>query len=334
MKPIPLPITRRRFTVARDDHGVPHVEAPTWLDALYGLGYMHATDRGTQLLFSRTLANGCGAEEIADTPELLETDRFFRRVGLHLNLEREVRCLNDRVFQQITAYCEGVTDGLRNSGRSLPMWATGYQPQPWNQQAVLLIGKLLSFGGLAISQMQNERLIIELVHAGANEATIRELLSPRFDNVDFDVLRQIKMSNQLSDDALEVLTDLPRLAGSNAWAVSPQRSATGSALLAADPHLEVNRLPGIWYEAVLKWDHGYLMGASLPGCPLFAVARTDRLAWGVTYMKGDTVDYFIEDCRKAESGWQYRRGTTWHDFDCREEPIARKGADPDTLCVY
>ncbi|MDP6058677.1 MAG: penicillin acylase family protein [Pirellulaceae bacterium] len=334
MKPIPLPTTRRRFSVARDDHGVPHVEASTWLDVLYGLGYMHATDRGTQLLFSRSLANGCGAEEIADTPELLETDRFFRRVGLHLDLEREVRSLNDRVFQQITSYCEGVTDGLENSGRSLPMWATGFQPQPWNQQAVLLIGKLLSFGGLAISQMQNERLIIELVHAGANEATIRELLSPRFDNVDFDLLRQIKMSNQLSDEALEVLTDLPRLAGSNAWAVSPRRSATGAALLAADPHLEVNRLPGIWYEAVLKWDRGYLMGASLPGCPLFAVARTDRLAWGVTYMKGDTVDYFVEDCRKAESGWQYRRGSSWHDFDCREESIVRKGADPDTLCVH
>ena len=69
----------------------------------------------------------------------------------------------------------------------------------------MLIGKLLSFGGLAISQMQNERLIIEMIHAGANEDTIRELLSPRFDNVDFEVLRQIKMSNQLSDDALEVL---------------------------------------------------------------------------------------------------------------------------------
>ena len=24
-------------------------------------------------------------------------------------------------------------------------------------------------------------------------------------------------------------------------------------LLAADPHLEVNRLPAIWYEAVLRW---------------------------------------------------------------------------------
>ena len=80
---------------------------------------------------------------------------------------------------------------------------------------------LLSFGGLAISQMQNERLLIELIHAGANEESLKELFSPRLDGVDLDLLRQVHMSNQLSDNALDLLTDLPRLAGSNAWAVSP-----------------------------------------------------------------------------------------------------------------
>ncbi len=54
------------------------------------------------------------------------------------------------------------------------------------------------------------------------------------------------------------------------------------------------------------------MGASLPGCPLFGVGRTERLSWGVTYMKCDTIDYFIEDCRPGgATGWQYRRGQEW-----------------------
>jgi penicillin amidase len=52
-------------------------------------------------------------------------------------------------------------------------------------------------------------------------------------------------------------------------------------------------------------------------------------------MKGDTVDYFIEDCRPGgETGWQYRRDTTWHDFELREEVIERKGSEPETLSVY
>ena len=323
---VKLKDAQRKIVVERDSNGVPHISGDGWLDVLYGLGYLHALDRGTQILFSRVVARGTAAERIADKPELVETDRFFRCIGLDLQLAQEVVDLDDHIREQIENYCQGVTDGVQAAGRSLPMWATGFQPQAWDAEAVLLVGKLLSFGGLAISQMQNERLLIELIHAGANEGALRELFSPRLDGVDLDLLRQVHMSNQLSENALDLLTDLPRLAGSNAWAVSPGRSASGHALLASDPHLEINRLPAIWYEAVLKWGSSYVMGATLPGCPLFAVARTEKLSWGVTYMKGDTIDYFIEDCRKTDESWQYRRADKWHDFNVRRESIARKGA--------
>jgi penicillin amidase len=338
MKPIRLRNVRREIAVSRDAQGVPHIQAACWTDALYGLGYLHAWDRGTQLSFARTVASGRAAEELADDPELLETDAFFRRIGLHLDLDREIQALDPDILLQLAAYCDGINDGLRGSGRSLPMWATGFQPTDWDEQSVLLIGKLLSFGGLAISQMQNERLLMELIHAGAGDQALRDLFGSRLDGADLDLLRQVKMANRLSDDALELLTDLPRLAGSNAWAVAPHRSASGHALLASDPHLEINRLPAIWYEAVLRWGDEYVMGATLPGCPLFAVARTPRLAWGVTYMKGDTVDYFVEECRLAEadetargSRWQYRRGDQWLDFRVRNEVVHRKGETSEAL---
>ena len=327
--------TQRDFSVVRDDAGIPHIRASTWLDALYGLGYMHAIDRGTQLLFSRTVASGRAAERIADKDELLETDCFFRRIGLHLDLEREVDQLNRRTHQQVVVYCAGVNDGMRAKGRSLPMWATGYQPEKWDPQAVLLVGRLLSFGGLAVSQMQNERLIVELIKAGANDAALSEMFAPRLDSLDFNLMREVQISNRLSDEALELIVDLPRLAGSNAWAVSPQRSATGHALLASDPHLEVNRLPAIWYEAVLHWENNYVLGATLPGFPLFSVGRTPTLSWGVTYMKGDTIDFFVEDCRQREDNvWQYRRDNQWFDFQLREETIKRKNNEPLRTRIY
>jgi penicillin amidase len=336
MKPLPTKHARRRFTVARDIHGVPHISASTWRGALYGLGYMHAIDRPTQMLFSRAVASGQAAELLSDKPELLEMDRFFRRTGLYVNLDTEVGNLDDNTFDQLTTYCEGVNDGMKSSGRSLPMWAAGFVPQPWNQRSVLLMGHLLSFGGLVVGQQQNERILLDLIHAGVGDAKLRELFSPLLDNADFDLLRKVKIANQLSDEALEVITDLPRLAGSNAWAVSPRRSASGAALIAADPHLEINRLPAIWYEAELHWgEHDYVLGATLPGCPLFAVARTHRLSWGVTYLKGDTSDHFIEDCRPGgATDWQYRRGEDWIDFQVREERIARKGRAAETMRVY
>ena len=332
---IRLPQSRHSISVHRDKAGVPHVDADGWDGTLYGLGFMHATDRGTQLLFARAVASGRAAELISDHPELTETDLFFRRLGLHLGLTEDVDALPADALPLIHAYYEGINHGLQSLGRTLPMWATGFQPEPWDVKSVLLVGRLLSFGGLAVGQYQNERLLLELIHARIPDDVLRTLFSPKLDGVDLELLRQVHLANQLSDEALELLTDLPRLAGSNAWAVSPDRSLTRSALLASDPHLEVNRLPGIWYECVLRHGSEYVLGATLPGCPLFAVARNSTLSWGVTYMKGDTVDFFIEDCRPGgATGWQYRRNTEWIDFRVREEQIRHKGNSSETVVVY
>jgi len=336
MERITTSTARVEFTAIRDDAGIPHVTAKCWEDALYALGYLHALDRPTQILFSCAVANGEASERISNTPELFETDRLFRRAGLHLNLQREIENLNSCHIDQLERYCEGVNDGLQDAGRSLPMWITGFHPRPWHPTAVMLIGNLLSFAGLAIAAQENERLMLELIQTGIRDELLRELMEPYLDDVDFAPLREVRMERRLSDEALEMLADLPRLAGSNAWAVSPSRSATGQALLAADPHLEVNRLPAIWYEIALHWgeDH-YAMGATLPGCPLMAVGRNAQVAWAVTYLHADTSDFLIEDCRRGgDTGWQYRRGTKWHDFKVREEVIGRKGAQPEILHVF
>ena len=55
MKPLACKYARRAFAAARDEHGVPHIMASTWQEALYGLGYLHALDRPTQMLFSRAV---------------------------------------------------------------------------------------------------------------------------------------------------------------------------------------------------------------------------------------------------------------------------------------
>ncbi len=296
---------------------------------------MHALDRGTQLLFSREVAEGRAAGGIANREPLRETDCFFRRMGLHLRIAEDLAAFDATTLRQVLVYCAGINDGLHAKGRSLPMLATGFEARPWDPAAVLMVGRLLAFGGLAISQIQNERLLIDLIHAGARDAALAEMFEPRLRDLDFDLIRKVKISNQLSDEALEVLADLPRLAGSNAWAVSPQRSASGHAMLAADPHLEVNRLPAIWYEAVLSWEDKYVLGATLPGMPLFSVGRTPHLAWGVTYMKGDTIDYFVENCRRGgRTDWQYLRGDEWLDFRVRRERVEQKGGESLELSIY
>ncbi|QDT67518.1 Acyl-homoserine lactone acylase QuiP precursor [Planctomycetes bacterium MalM25] len=349
MEPLELKASRVDFTAHRDAAGVPHATCGSWLEAVYALGYLHALDRPTQMHFASTVAAGRGAELIANRPQMLEVDRFLRRTGVHLRLSEEVGMLSPRILEQLEWYCRGVNDGLEEIGRTLPMWAVGFKPEPWTPEAVMLIGNLLSFAGLAVGEQEAERVILELIQLGIEDERLRELFSPYLDGVDFEPLREVKFAKQMSDDALELLADLPRLAGSNAWAVAPSRSATGAALLASDPHLEVNRLPAIWCETVLHWKTPegrpeYALGATLPGCPLMAVGRTSRLAWGVTYMHANTSDHFIEDVRRkpgedgpdadAEGVWQYRRGDDWRDYQPRLERVGRKGAEPIEELVY
>lgn len=339
MESINIRKARYPFTAVRDDAGVPHVKAADWQAAVYAMGYLHALDRPTQIYFARSIAAGRAAERIAAKPELVEMDTFLRRANLAERIDEEVESLEPHILEQLLWYCEGVNDGLADSRRSLPMWVVGFEPGPWDPSAVLLLGNLLSFAGLAVGEQEAELTLLELIQLGVEDDRIRELFAPYLDGIDFAPLRNIHITKRLSDEALELLADLPRLAGSNAWAVSPARSATGSALLASDPHLEVNRLPAIWYEVVLDWSNGsgekqYAMGATLPGCPLMAVGRTPKLSWGVTYLAADTSDYFIEDCRPGgATGWQYRRDESWHDFQLRKEQIKRKGQSPLELEV-
>jgi penicillin G amidase len=336
MEAIRTKSARYEFKAARDDNGVPHVFASTWHEALYAWGYLHALDRPTQMYFARSVASGRAAESIRDKLELYEMDVFIRRAGLYRHLAREIKSLPDDTLSQLELYSQGVNDGLLDAGRTLPMWVTGFQPRPWDPYSVLLIGNLLSFAGLSIVEQESERLLLDLIQLGVDDERLRELFHPYLDGIDFEPLREIRVAQRLSDEALEMLADLPRLAGSNAWAVSPARSASGHALLASDPHLEVNRLPAIWYEIALNWGQGeYAMGATLPGTPIMAVGRTPRLAWGVTYMHADTSDFFIEDCRPGgTTGWQFRRGDVWFDFQHRQEVVKRRGSPPTILDVY
>jgi penicillin amidase len=96
---------------------------------------------------------------------------------------------------------------------------------------------------------------------------------------------------------------LPRAVASNNWAIAPKKTKRGHAILANDPHLEVNRLPNIWYELVVELAERYCIAATLPGLPGLLLGRNNDLAWGATYSFLDGIDSWIEDCRDG----RYRR---------------------------
>ena len=82
--------------------------------------------------------------------------------------------------------------------------------------------------------------------------------------------------------------------GSNSWATSGPRSARGAPILANDPHIDVRRLPGIWYPVALITPEWRAVGAAGAGLPGLGLGRSDRIAFGVTNAYSDVADLFIE----------------------------------------
>ena len=123
--------------------------------------------------------------------------------------------------------------------------------------------------------------------------------------------------------------------GSNNWAVSPKRSASGHALLAGDPHLSLS-LPSIWYEAHLVVpDTLDVYGVTLLGSPFVTIGFNRDVAWTMTNTGGDVTDYYNETVDDATHPAKYKLDGEWKPLTVRIETIhGRNGAVLATDTIY
>ncbi len=85
--------------------------------------------------------------------------------------------------------------------------------------------------------------------------------------------------------------------GSNNWIVGPDRTSTGGALLANDPHLAMSH-PAIWYlvnlDARSNGGTLHVEGASFAGMPGILLGHNGEIAWGATTTYFDATDVYVE----------------------------------------
>ena len=129
------------------------------------------------------------------------------------------------------------------------------------------------------------------------------------------------------------------VAGSNAWAVSGSRTASGKPLLSNDMHLSLSA-PELWYEADLQAPNQppladfHAAGVTLPGAPFVIAGHNDHLAWGFTNLGADVQDLYIEHTRTTPSGAEFQTPSgTWSAIRYRTELIRVRGAADVVLDV-
>jgi penicillin amidase len=118
--------------------------------------------------------------------------------------------------------------------------------------------------------------------------------------------------------AVRAAGERPSMASNN-WAVAPARSASGHALLAGDPHLELT-LPSIWYEAHLVVP-GRLdaYGVTIPGLPGIIIGFNRDVAWTFTNVGADVLDFYAEEVDDPARPTRYRVDGAWRPLDVRVE---------------
>ncbi len=92
---------------------------------------------------------------------------------------------------------------------------------------------------------------------------------------------------------LQRMAELARMtgkSGSNSVVVSGSRSASGSALIANDPHLGFF-IPNAWLIAGVRSPSYEMVGMMVPGTPVFGFGRNRDLAWGGTNLRATTSEF-------------------------------------------
>jgi len=320
---------KEKVYIYRDENGVPHIDAASIGDLLWGQGYVHGTDRALQMLTMRLVGEGRLCEILRDSDENLKVDLFFRRMGWYEHCHRHVEKLSNQFKSYLAHYCDGVNAALGKK-RPWELEILGYTPRPWEAGDSILLSRMTGFLSLAQSQGQIERALVELVRLGVRRSFLEELFPGKLEGLDPALIRQVTMSEYMVPPIICEIGSALNMMASNNWVVHGSRTASGKPILANDPHLEVNRLPAVWCEMVLEIGQRFAMGGSMPGLPGILIGRSDHLAWGATYSMMDAVDSWIERCRDG----CYEKDGAFHRFRERTELIRRKKHEPHRVVFY
>lgn len=320
--------------ITRDVHGVPEIQANSDNDAYFAVGYVHAQDRLWQLELQRHMVQGRLSELFGK--ESISQDIWFRTIGLYQAAKTAWPALSREAQESLTAYTAGINAGMA-AQKTLPaeFQILNIKPEPWTEIDSLAWIKMFAFdlGG-------NFRAEISRYLAGQALPLDRQnIFFPTYADDVPTTIRSEKISS-LSISGMAKMAgfqeNLQRqfgltghAVGSNAWVVSGKHTATGSVLLANDPHLGL-QIPSLWYAINVKGKALNVSGMSLIGLPLVIFGHNENIAWGGTSMMADTQDLYLE--RPIGSGnASYEVNGLKEPFIIRTEEIAIRADFPEQL---
>ena len=313
--------------IERDRLGVPTLQATNPMDLAFATGFVHGQDRFFQMDLSRRLGGGELSELLgAGTLDVDKRTRLFRFRHVAREALRQLRP-DQRAF--IDAYAHGVNEGLSSlHSRPWEYWVLGSAPARWQPEDSLLVMYAMwwdlqasGFHREILRRELNARMGGSVCESGwkcglqffypsrttwdapVDDTTGTAAAAATMEVPTSDVLDIRRAGNR--SGAARVPAGRDRAAGSNGWAVSGRRTATGAALVAIDMHLG-QRVPIVWYHARLRTvatetqPELDLNGVTLPGTPMLIAGSNGSIAWGFTNSRGVWLDVVQLPCTSIE----------------------------------
>jgi penicillin amidase len=329
-----LPGLRERVEVWRDAEGIPHIRAASVHDAFVAQGFVHAQDRLWHMEYDKRRASGRWAEYAG--PSALAQDIQMRRFRLEASARADYAAVNAETRAMLDAYAAGVNAFIRTT-TPLPIEYRLMEgrPEPWEPWECLAVFKVRHvLMGVWQTKAWRARLLRHLGPARTAQLCPGTPPNPmliippgvEYQGPALDGLRELTQGEA-------ALAHLPEWeSGSNNWALSGSRTASGKPLVAGDPHRPLDT-PNVYYQNHLACPEFDAIGLSFPGCPGFPhFGHNQAVAWCVTHTAADYQDLYIERFDPADPSRYEFRGE-WQRAETSRETIRVRGGTPVEIDV-
>ncbi len=340
---LPLPGLSAPVLVRRDTHGIPHIQAANMEDLLEAQGYVLAQDRLWQMDMSRRFAAGELAELLGAS--VVEHDKVQRVLQIRPAAEHLASTMTPEQRKLFEAFARGVNAFINSHQDNLPaeFRLLDYKPRPWQPvdswlTALNMVGRLDTLYPWKLERAAVEAKLPPNLIAELYPVTTWRDHPPTQAIPDLTAPQQ-NVPQAPPDEPESSLDDLLRLRGilqfgsdpcdsckpgSNEWAVSGARTASGKAMLSNDMHLE-HSIPDIWHEEELQAGSYHVAGVTTPGIPFIIEGHNEHISWGFTTLNGDVQDVYVE---KTNAQGEYWAGNAWRQPEHDQEHIhVRFGKD-------
>lgn len=314
------------ITYERDEWGYPSLNVADIQEGAYARGYMHAQDRLVQIQLQMMMAQGRLMEIAGDTPLTRMLDRAIRTLNFTGDLAQQVERLDSQTRRLLQSYCDGFNACLKRRSRPMILRALGIPVTPHSPARVILLYRFTAYFGLTSMHQLAEGVIAGLVADQADAALFEILLGDKATGLDRESLKNIQLPRT------EHFLLPPMAGGSNAFAVAPERTASGSPMLLSEFHLEVGRIPpGMYCIHTGFRDGNYYQGIGIPGLAWLSAGRTRDIAWTYTFGHADNIDILVERCERES----YLADGQWKPLRRRVEKVRIRGnKEPESWVFY